>query len=58
MKNTLKLALLLIGFFLIGFGLTKILFSENIIDEANTQNYAMVIVGVLFALVGWAFKKR
>ncbi|MDR6301314.1 hypothetical protein [Mesonia maritima] len=67
MKNTLKIALLVVGLGLIGYGIYTVLFphislkngSEKIAPEYdNIQSFSMIAFGILCFVSGLAFKKR
>ncbi|HET7360818.1 MAG TPA: hypothetical protein VFI78_02685 [Salinimicrobium sp.] len=57
MKNTLKIALILIGLGFGLYGLYQLIFPEEA-SKPNPQLYAMIGVGLLFLLAGTAMKKR
>lgn len=67
MKNTLKIVLLVVGFLLVGYGLYTLISPEVSVEagplqveaqEDNSQTYAMIGLGVLALLGGFAFNKK
>lgn len=67
MKNTLKIALLLIGLLLTGYGIYTLFFpcismaagvKEAPLVTDNVQSVAMIGLGLLFLLSGISFKRR
>lgn len=67
MKNTLKIVLLILGIFLIGYGLYTLITPEVSLQAGplkveaqgdNTQSYAMIGLGILALIGGVAFNKR
>ncbi|MGB8704762.1 MAG: hypothetical protein WCD31_07015 [Gillisia sp.] len=67
MNNVLKIVLLAVGILLVGYGLYTWISPEVSLEAGplkvqaqgdNTQSYAMIGLGVLFLIGGFAFKKR
>lgn len=67
MKNTLKFVLLILGIFLIVYGLYTLISPEVSLQAGplkveaqgdNTQSYAMIGFGILTLIGGVAFNKR
>lgn len=67
MKNTLKIVLIILGFILVVYGLYTLISPEISLQAGplkveaqgdNTQSYAMIGVGVLALIGGFAFNKR
>ncbi|WBL21831.1 MULTISPECIES: hypothetical protein [unclassified Zunongwangia] len=67
MNNVLKIALLIIGVGLIGYGIYSLLSPEVILEaepieveaqNSNTQSYAMIAFGLLTLIGGLAFNRR
>jgi len=67
LKNVLRIVLLIVGVFLIGYGLYNFFIPEVIMEAGplkvesqgdKTQSYAMIGLGILALLGGIAFKKR
>lgn len=67
MKNTLKIVLLILGIFLVGYGLYTLITPEVSLQAGplkveaqgdNTQSYAMIGLGILSLIGGVAFNKR
>ncbi|MDN3596462.1 hypothetical protein [Zunongwangia endophytica] len=67
MNNVLKIALLVIGVGLVGYGIYSLFSPEVALDSApieveaqdsNTQSYAMIAFGLLTLIGGLAFKRR
>ena len=67
MKNTLKIALLIVGSVLIIYGIYTVLFPHISLENGtekieaeydNIQSFAMIAFGILTLVAGLAFKKR